>query len=164
MTNGTDKNKNEMNKVLEMTIRQNADLIYRLAYQYIGNFSDAQDILQEVSLSLVTGNPPFDDEIHLRNWICKVTINKCRNFYKHNKKIEWEELREDIVASESEPLSLKSEVMSLPHKYRIVLYLYYYEKYSIKEISQILRINMNTVGARLRRGREKLKIILTEGE
>lgn len=164
MINGTEKITQESNRIIEQTIRKYADLIYRLAYQYTGDFCDAQDILQEVSLSLVTGNPPFDDEIYLRNWLCRVTVNKCKNLYKRNKKIEWEELREDVAVSESEPLSLKSEVMTLPHKYRTVLYLYYYEEYSIKEISQILQVNMNTVGARLRRGREKLKNILTKGE
>lgn len=162
MKNGTE-NKVEHNGKIEKIIREYADMIYRIAYQYLGDFSDAQDILQDVSLALVTSEAPSDNEEHLKHWLCRVTINKCKNLYKHKKLFAWQELKEDTAVYESELPYLKEELFKLPPKYRTVLYLYYYEEYSIKEISQVLKVNPNTVASNLRRGREKLKKLL-EGE
>jgi len=164
LINGTEKLTAEHKQIIEKIIRDYADTIYRIAYQYMGNFSDAQDILQDVSLALVTASPPIADEKHLRYWICRVTINKCKNLYKHKKIYEWQELKEDSAVYESEDQFVREELFKLPPKYRTVLYLYYYEEYSIKEISRILGTNENTVGSRLRRGREKLRSLLSEGE
>ena len=75
-------------------------MIYRIAYQYTGNFSDAEDILQDVSMALVTQNPPLEDKTHLKYWICRVTINKCKNLYKRKKAFSWQELKEDSVVYE----------------------------------------------------------------
>lgn len=160
--NGTGKNKEEK-IIIEKTIRRYADMIYRTAYQYTGNFSDAEDILQDVSFALVTKNPPLDDETYLKHWLLRVTINKCKNLYKKKKFFQWQELKEDSAIYEPELPYVKEELFKLEPKYRTVLYLYYYEEYSIEEISKILKVSFNTVGSQLRRGREKLKKIL-EGE
>ncbi|WP_368082000.1 RNA polymerase sigma factor [Clostridium beijerinckii] len=53
-------------------------------------------------------------------------------------------------------------VLSLPLKYRSIVFLYYYENYSISEISNILNIKESTVGSQLSRGRKLLKSILKE--
>lgn len=166
MQNGTENfmDKENKNIIIEKTIRKYADMIYRLAFQYTGNVSDAQDILQEVGMSLVTAEPPFEDECYLRNWLCRVTVNKCRNLSKYRKLRSFEELDENIACTDTEEVSLREELARLPKKYRTVLYLYYYEEFSIEEISKILRVNPNTVGSQLRRGREKLRKILSEGE
>jgi len=160
--NGTEKNK-EQNIYLEKIIREYADMIYRIAYQYTGNFSDAEDILQDVSMALVTQNPPLEDKTHLKYWICRVTINKCKNLYKRKKIFDWQELKEDSAVYEPQFPYIKEELFKLPTKYRTVLYLYYFEEYSIEEISKILKLSPNTVGSQLRRGRERLKKLL-EGE
>ncbi len=162
MQNGTEKE--SKNILIEKTIIKYADMIYRLAFQYTGNECDAQDILQEVGLSLVKADPPFDDECYLRNWLCRVTVNKCRNLSKYSKLRSFEELDENIAYTDTSEISLGEELAKLPKKYRTVLYLYYYEEFSIEEISKILKVNLNTVGSQLRRGREKLRKILSEGE
>jgi RNA polymerase sigma-70 factor (ECF subfamily) len=63
-----------------------------------------------------------------------------------------------------EQIELFSSVMSLPEKYRTVLYLFYYEDYSVKEIAEILHIKSSAVTTRLSRARNILKIQLTEGD
>lgn len=163
MQNGADKTHNK-NKLIEKTVREYADTIYRVAYQYLGCFSDAQDVLQEVSLTLVTSKPPFENAEHLRHWIIRVTINKCKNVYKRRKIISIEELSESLVAPQKDDSFLTEELRKLPAKYRTVLYLYYFEEYSLEEISAILSVNKNTVGSQLRRARERLKKIILEGE
>ena len=61
-----------------------------------------------------------------------------------------------------EPSPILSAVQALPAKYSAVIHLYYYEGYSIKEISKLLQIPLPTVGTRLSRGRERLRQLLKE--
>lgn len=150
-------------KKIEQIVRKYADMIFRIAYHNLGNSSDAEDILQEVSVALVTCNAPLDNEEHLRFWLCRVTINKCRNFRRFSLLHSTEELTEDILATDSAPSGVFEEMQKLPKCYRNVLYLYYYEGFSIDEIGKILKKSSNTIGSQLRRGREKLRIILIDG-
>ena len=73
---------------IEQVIVKYADMIFRIAYQNLKSKADAEDIFQEVCVTLLTKNPPLDDEKHLKYWLIRVTINKCNNFHKsfwHNK-------------------------------------------------------------------------------
>jgi RNA polymerase sigma-70 factor (ECF subfamily) len=54
--------------------------------------------------------------------------------------------------------------MTLPEKYREVIYLFYYAGYSVLELASILDSKENTIKSRLKRGREMLKEILTDKE
>ncbi len=63
---------------------------------------------------------------------------------------------------ESRERELFDQVMALPAKYRLPLYLYYYEGYSIKEVGELLKVNPSTVQTRLARARARLKTMLTE--
>jgi RNA polymerase sigma-70 factor (ECF subfamily) len=54
--------------------------------------------------------------------------------------------------------------MELPKKYRMAIYLHYYEGYSTQEIASLLRIPKNTVCSHLKRGRELLKLQLQEAD
>ena len=68
------------------------------------------------------------------------------------------------VFNTPEHQNLYAEVMALPAKYRLPLYLYYYEGYSLSEISQILRSPLSTITTRLSRARKKLAILLKEDD
>lgn len=148
----------------EKIIREHADMIYRIALHNLKNPADAEDIFQDVCLTLLTKNAPLFDDVHIKNWLIRVTINKCKNFLKSS----WQRNRDtlDAVAdtpSEVSP-SIPELVYSLPEKYRNIIYLYYYEEYTVAEIAEILKENKNTVNSKLQRARKKLKEILEEGE
>ena len=66
--------------------------------------------------------------------------------------------------SETEYQGVLEEIMRLRKKYRIPLYLYHYEGYSVKEGGELLKLNPSTVRTRLARAREKLKSQLEEGD
>lgn len=149
---------------IEKIVKLYADMIFRIALQNLKNKTDAEDILQEVCLSLMSGKAPLDDEAHLKNWLIRVTVNKCKNFKTSFWNRNREELSDTFEALPSEGRELFEQILRLPKNYRNVLYLYYYEGYSIAEIAQILKMNQNTVGSTLRRAREKLKTNLTEGD
>ncbi len=148
----------------EKIIIQHADMIYRIALHNLKNTSDAEDIFQDVCLTLLTKNAPLFDDLHIKNWLIRVTINKCKNF----KKSHWQSKTEALDFSAENPEVTQNHipelVYSLPQKYRNIVYLYYYEEYTVPEIAKILGENKNTVNSRLQRARKKLKEILEEGD
>ena len=147
----------------EKIITEYADMIFRIAFQNLKNKADAEDILQDVRLALLTKNAPLFDEIHIKPWLIRVTLNKCKNFHKSFFKTKTEPLSDysDICADED--MSLLEDVLSLPKNYRNTLYLFYYEGYSIDEIAQIMSKNPSTIGSWLFRARKKLKNIILDG-
>ena len=147
----------------EEIIKQHADMVYRIAVQNVKNPSDAQDIFQEVCIALLTKNAPLFDELHIKNWLIRVTINKCNNFNKSVWQSRTESIDEhsNLIAPETD--MVLDELYKLPKNYRNVIYLYYYEEYTIPEIADILGKSKNTISAQLQRARKKLKKILDEG-
>lgn len=146
----------------EIIIRKYADLIYRTAYQYLQNKADAEDIFGEVCLAVVTKSPPDDSEEHLRKWLVTVTLNKCRNLRRSFWRNRVENIDDHTELAADETREVMAELSRLSENYRNVIYLYYYEEYTIAEIGEILGKSPNTVSTWLRRAREKLKGILEE--
>ena len=153
----------EHNSRAEDIVRKYADLIYRAAYQNLQSRADAEDIFSEVCLVVLTKNPPEDSEEHLRKWLITVTLNKCRNLRKSWWRTRVDSIEEHLdIPSTEENREVMEELKQLPVNYRNVIYLYYYEEYTIAEIGEILGKSPNTVSTWLRRARKKLKDILEE--
>ena len=123
--------------------------------------ADAEDVVQEVFLKLITSCPHFRDEGHERAWLIRATLNRACDLRRaaERRNLPLEEAEQ--AAGEELP-QLLSSVQALPGKYSAVIHLYYYEGYSIKEIAELLKLPVSTVGTRLSRGREKLREILKE--
>lgn len=141
------------------------DTVYRIALNYFGNTYDAEDMVQEVFVKLYTSNKQFESPEHIRNWLIRVTINMCKNTLRmpwRNRNVELDDLAESISFEQQEQSELFISVMSLPEKYRTILYLFYYEEYSVKEISEMLKLKESAVTTRLSRARNQLKLTLTE--
>ena len=147
----------------EAVFRRYADMIYRVALHNLSNPADAEDILQEVCLVLLTKKIPEREE-HLKRWLIRVTINKCRDLSRSYRRRRWESIDDYGHLEAEKPPEIISELQSLPENYRNIIYLYYYEKYTVSEIAEILRMNVNTVKSGLRRARDQLKKLLTEAE
>lgn len=138
--------------------------VYRVALNYIGSQADAEDVTQNVFCKLLGEDKPFSGSDHVRNGLIRVTINECKNL----KKSRWwrQESLEDHLDHPAfdtpKHSQLYDAVMALPRKYRLPIYLHYYEGYSTQEIGEILKLPKNTVCSQLRRGREQLKQFLQE--
>lgn len=147
----------------ESVIRRYANMIYRIALHNLKNTADAEDILQDVCVALITQNPPVDDEYHLKFWLIRVTLNKCNSLHRS----VWHSRRENIddyhYLEAPEQKNVMEELWQLPKNYRNIIYLYYYESYTIPEIAKILGKSPNTVSSSLQRARKKLKNILLDG-
>lgn len=141
------------------------DLVFRVAYTYMRNAADADDVTQDVFLKLLKRSEPFDDEDHLRNWLIRVSINECKSlFRKPWRHIEDIALYIDSLESPSaESRDLLVEVMRLPEKYRIPLVLFYYLDLPTQQIADLLHIPAATARTRIARARKKLRDLL-EGE
>lgn len=148
----------------EKIINKYADMIYRIAFQNLKNRADAEDIFQDVCIALITKNPPSDSEEHLKRWLIRVTVNKCCNVHKSVWKTRVEPIDEHLDLPSKEEKEVMEEIWELPKKYRNVIYLYYYESYTIPEIAEILGKSQNTVSSRLTRARKKLRTILTDSK
>lgn len=147
----------------EAIFRQYADMIYRIALHNLKNPADADDILQEVCLVLITKPIPEDEE-HLKRWLIRVTINKCRDLSRSYWRRNRESLDDYEHIEAQEPPGIPEEVQELPERYRNIIYLYYCEEYTVSEIAEILRMNVNTVKSGLRRAREQLRKLLTDSD
>ncbi|KRE46414.1 sigma-70 family RNA polymerase sigma factor [Paenibacillus sp. Soil522] len=145
-------------------VHRYADMMMRIAFTYLKNSADAQDICQEVFTKIVKRQPAFKQAEHEKAWIIRVTINACKDALRS----PWKKLftpigDKDYPIQNEENKQVVACVLELPKKYRIVLYLYYFESYSTAEIAGLLRRNESTVRTQLKRARELLKTSLAGG-
>lgn len=140
------------------------DMIFRIALNYFGNTYDADDMVQDVLMKLYSGDKVFESDEHARYWLIRVTVNACKNTLRKPKRkvIALDEVSAVTTFDYKEQSDLFITVMGLPEKYRTVLYLFYYEDLSVKEIAQLLNIKESAVTTRLSRSRERLKQKLKE--
>lgn len=132
--------------------------VYRVAYTYMKNRYDAEDALQETFLRLIRGKLRFEDERHELGWLILTCSNVCRDMLK-SKARQHEALDEhtELAAPEPEDNALLAAVMALPFKYKAVVYLHYYEGWSVEEMARLLRRSPNTIKTWLSRARKALK-------
>lgn len=140
------------------------DTVFRVAVNYLKSGADADDVTQNVFLKLWKEKKPFDSEAHVKNWLIRVTINECKNLLRSpwRKTEDFEDYARTLSFVTPEHSELFYAVMDLPKKYRMPIYLYYYEGYSTEETAEILGIPKATVATHLRRGRQMLRNILQE--
>ena len=145
--------------------RKYGDTVLRAAYACCGNYSEAEDITQDVFLILHSNPQDFESDEHMKAWLLRAAINKCKNYKKSFRvsrtdnidDISENQLKCNFTLRDSE---IRENISKLPQKYSSVIFLYYFEGYSIREIAEMLGKNENTVNSRLQRGRKKLKIEL----
>lgn len=134
-----------------------SDTILKIGYTYLKSTQLAEDVLQEVCLKIMKKNIKIEDKTKEKYWIIRVTINLCKDYLKSSWFRKNVELDENLSYLPKEQDEAILEVLKLPEKYKTVIYLYYYEEYSIKEISKILKINESTIGTRLARAKKILE-------
>ena len=152
---------------VDEAFRRYGDRVFSAAFSICRNREDADDTVQDTFLKYYTQNEEYIDESHLKAWLIRVAINRAKDlsgaFWRRNR-VSWEEYMDELEFQEPEDRSLFEAVMRLPGKYRIVIHLFYYEEYSIDEISAILHRSQGTVKSQLSRGRKLLKTMLTEAQ
>lgn len=151
----------------QQAARRYGDTVYRVAFHSCKNRADAEDITQNVLLKLYRTETAFESEEHLRRWVIRVAVNEskklvCSAWFR--KCVPLEEYAQELAFESPEESTLFLAVMELPKKYRVPVYLYYYEGYPVKEAAALCGVKVSTMQTRLQRAREKLKKKLYEAE
>ena len=145
---------------LENVINKYSNMVYRLALTRTNSKENSEDIYQEVFLKLAKKMPKFESEEHEKAWLIRVTINQCKDvlksFFRRNA-VSLDGLLPVAVKQEPQDTQTLEAVLSLPQKYRNVIYLHYYEGYAATEIADIMHKPVNTVYTMLARARKLLK-------
>ncbi len=141
-----------------------SDMLYRICMVYLGNKEDVEEAMQEAFMKLIYKSPRFINNEHEKAWLIRVTVNLCKDMVRSvwHKRV----IRMDIIKNyydNAADICIMEEILKLSPKYKDIIYLYYFEQYTVKEIAEILKVSESAVKMRLKRGREALKIQL-EGE
>jgi len=138
--------------------------VERAALCLLKDPDEAEDIAQEVFLKLYTNTGSFANDEHVKAWLLRCAANMSIDMlrsYRRRNGISLTDIKEPPAADMEN--TVMPAIMTLPPKLRIVMYLHYYEGYSVQETAGILKISQSAVKWRLKHGREKLKELI-EGE
>jgi RNA polymerase sigma-70 factor, ECF subfamily len=155
--------KDRMYKILENYILQNKESHYRIAYSYVKNKDDALDIVQESILKALNSVDSLTNTEYIKTWFYRILVNTSLDILRKKGKLSYvedivldlnSEAKEDIY----ENFDLQNAMDNLPHNYRLIISLRYFEDLKLEEIADILGENLNTVKTRLYAGLKKLRI------
>ena len=144
-----------------------APSVYRLAYARTGNRADAEDMMQEAFLKLLSAGPELRDDEHAKAWLLRVAAQRATDLFRHIRR------RKEVSLSnaeglpggfEPEPGEALQEVLALPANYRIPIHLFYYEEMSVAQIAAVVGSSEEVVKTRLSRGRALLRQRLVKGD
>ena len=140
-------------EVFTLAVQRYSDAVYRAAMHNCSCAADAEDVTQDVFEKLLNYTGHFESEEHLKAWLLRVAINRCRDITRAARQKDTE-LDENLPAPEA--------VRALPENYRNTIYLHYYEGYTAAEIGRMLGAPTNTVLSWMRRARTQLHTMLKE--
>jgi len=166
---------NDYDFVIDEIMDCYGDDILKLAYSYVHSKEIAEDLAQDIFIKCYKNLHTYNGKSKFKTWLWRIAINHCKDFLKswYNNKVIMTENQyptsyinrsgiEEKVIQKQEDQQLISAIMLLPVKYREVIYLYYFEENSIKEIALVTETGTNTVKTRLRRAKALLKNALEE--
>ncbi len=145
---------------VDRAIERYSDTIRRLCMLHLKNYADTEDIFQTVFLKYVLSSVSFENQEHEKAWFIRVTINACKDLLKsffRSRTISLDEVMEQPAELSPDYREILEAVLSLPQKYRDVVYLYYFEDYTAPQISRILGKNVNTIYTLLTRSKQILR-------
>lgn len=166
-------NEQSVEETVESLMQMYGQSILQLVYAYVHNEAVAEDLTQEIFLKCYKALPTYQAKSSLKTWLWRIAINHAKDYLKswHNQNVytaddtvlhnvQSSEAIEQQIIQQDEDAALANAVMQLPVIYREVIYLFYFEDYTMKQIAALLQVNENTVKTRLRKGKALLKIRL----
>ena len=152
-------------ETFERVARTYGDMLYRVAYHALKNRADAEDVTQTVLLKLYQQGDRFESEEHRKHWLLRVSVNESRKLLRsfwRRVSVPLDDWRELAAPEHGERAELLEAVMALEPKYRLAIYLYYYEGLTVAETAAAMRANPSTVQTWLLRARARLRSALDE--
>lgn len=145
---------------INAAVDEYADMIRRICMLHLKNYADTEDIFQTVFLKYALSSVEFENKEHEKSWLIRVTLNACKDLLKsffRKRTVSIDQVIEQPAPVPQDHRDVLEAVLSLPKKYKNVVYLYFYEGYTAPQISKILGKNVNTVYTLLTRSKKMLK-------
>ncbi|MEK4906629.1 sigma-70 family RNA polymerase sigma factor [Niallia sp. FSL M8-0099] len=155
----------------EIMITYGQELLH-LVFSYVKNEAVAEELTQDIFVKVYYSIHKYKGKSSFRTWLWRIAINHCKDYLKSwytknvikvdDEYIYGEDSKENIeqaIVQKEEEQWLVQAVMSLPILYREIIFLFYFEELTIKEIARIIGVNENTIKTRLRRAKQLLKKI-----
>lgn len=157
--------KRDLENEFEAKYNEYGNMLYKIAFLYLGNATDTEDVLQDVFTKYLCGKYRFKNSEHEKAWFIRVTQNKCLDCLKKSGRKN--ECIDDVTVTATYKNNdmeqdVISKVIALPEKYKSAIILFYYNDYTVEEISKTLKISKSAVKKRLQRGRDILKLELED--
>lgn len=150
-------------KTIQDIVYDYSDMLIRIAFQNTKSMVNAEDMVQDVLIKLMNHSGGFENKEHVKAWLIRVLINRCKDFQRSAWMKRMVPFREDLDVLAPQHQEVMEEIFQLKPEDRNIIYLFYYEGYAIREIAQMIGMKENTVSSRLTRARKKLKVLLVEG-
>ncbi len=148
-------------------IVENQDKFYRLAYSYVQNEQDALDAVQNAVCKALEHYGSLKNENAVRTWMYRIVVNESLLLLKEKKRLvlTGDSLQEEASYEEKgyeTGEELYSHINSLAEDVQSIIKLRFYEELPLKDIAQIMEMNLNTVKAKLYRGLKELKVVMVQ--
>lgn len=147
------------NEAFVQLMMKKEKLLYNMARKFLKNEEDIADCLQETMMDAFKNIKSLKKDKYFDTWLCRILINNSNKIInKNNRIIDYKTILHEEKNTSIDSLELRNLLLSLDSKYSVPLVLYYYNGYSIKEISEILDLPINTIKTRLARAKSRLKM------
>ncbi|WP_163527232.1 sigma-70 family RNA polymerase sigma factor [Halobacillus ihumii] len=160
------KAKRGSDKAFQELIQEEKNKLYRMAYVYVKNESDALDIVQEAIYKAYISMKTLKENKYFSTWLTRILINQALDFIKKNKRVipidEIENFHTREVHREEDSIDLVDAINRLQDQYKSIIILRYYKDFTIKQIAETLDRPEGTVKTHLHRAVKQLKMDLKE--
>ena len=144
--------------------QEHCQTVYRVAFTYMKNSYDAEDAVQETFARLIRSGERFRSREKEKAWLIVTVSNVCKDMLRRHYRSDRALEDYQYLASPPHEIDETMEaVLRMPEKYKTVVYLFYYEGYTAREIARMLGEKPNTVSSRISRARSLLKTMLGGG-
>lgn len=151
-------------------VNRRGSMVYKLAFVHMKSEWDAEDIYQIVFERFLKYEPEFNDDEHEKAWFIVATINACKtmvssSWNRHNVTLDdegWQSVLSEHSKSNmtTEDNAVIEALLKLSDRDRVIMQLFYYEEYSVKEIARIMELKVGTVTTGLSRARKRMEKLL----
>lgn len=154
----------------QQLIKKEKVKLYRMAFMYVKNEQDALDVFQDTVYKAFTSIHNLKKNKYFSTWITRILINTAFSHIKKNERVipvnmhELEQMKDTIQPKTAEYLDLHYALNQLEEKYKAVLFLRFYEDYTVEQIASILKCPKGTVKTNLHRGIKILRTLIKEDD
>lgn len=158
--------KKSKEEIVEEVILEQYNQYYRLAYSYVHNEADAEDIVQNGAYKALRGSRDLRSPEYAKTWVYRIMLNEIFAFVRRPQTESYEKMQEEMgveperVEDTYEDIDLQRALDSLPEQDKAIVIMKFFEEKKLEEIAEILNENVNTVKSRLYRSMKKLRIKL----